>query len=390
MRHFILLVAILFLLFGGAYPSQVQAEPNQQIDAEPFYGDVICSPDYYNGQELDCLPLGPSQTISSVIAQGLPYPILDLPVSKPNPELANLNIAFAKINIENTTPAAIFSSLDGAVEGLSPSRYLQPGETVWVSYIQRQDVNGGHYVMLASGEWMRASPGDYSRFSGMVFHANPRNNFGWIIDQAIPHSAPGYAAPEIQKMYYREMVVQVYQVTEMDGTDWYQIGADEWVERRYIRQVDVSTTPPEGVDNGRWIEVNLYEQTLAVYENNQLVFASLIATGAEPYFTQPGLHKIYLKKELETMTGAFEADKTDFYYLADVPWTMYFDGAVALHGAYWRAVFGYPQSHGCVNLSIVDAHWLYNWAQDGDYVYVWDPSGATPTDPEYYGKVGAY
>ena len=87
-------------------------------------------------------------------------------------------------------------------------------------------------------------------------------------------------------------------------------------------------------------EVNLYEQTLSVYDQNQLVFATLIATGAEPYFTQPGLHQIYLKKELETMTGAFEADKSDYYYLADVPWTMYYDGARALHGAYWRAVYG--------------------------------------------------
>ena len=41
----------------------------------------------------------------------------------------------------------------------------------------------------------------------------------------------------------------------------------------------------------------------------------------------------------------------DFYYLEDVPWTMYFDEARALHGAYWHNGFGYPHSHGCVNLS---------------------------------------
>lgn len=79
------------------------------------------------------------------------------------------------------------------------------------------------------------------------------------------------------------------------------------------------------------------------------------------------------------------SDLSDFYYLDNVPWTMYFDQARALHGAYWRTRFGYPQSHGCVNLSLGDAHWLFNWATVGDWVYVHDPSGKTPTDPSLYG-----
>jgi lipoprotein-anchoring transpeptidase ErfK/SrfK len=68
---------------------------------------------------------------------------------------------------------------------------------------------------------------------------------------------------------------------------------------------------------------------------------------------------------------------------------MYFDGARALHAAYWRTRFGYPQSHGCVNLSMGDAHWLFLWAHEGDWVYVHDPSGKTPTDPALY-TGGAY
>ncbi len=385
------ILIILSLLIINLLPvASVNAAPVAFTGEEPFFGETVCPPDIYLQQDLDCLPAGPSQTIAEVVAQGIPYPQLDLPASHPSQDLANLGMAFARINIDSATPAAIYPTLEGAVSGESPTRFIQPGVTVYVSYIQRTDVEGGHYVMLASGEWMRASPGDFSRFSGLVFHANPRNDFGWIIDQAIPRMEPGYQSPELPFTYYRETLVQVYQTMEMDGTTWYKTGANEWVERRYIRIVDVNFSPPEGVDNGRWIEVNLYEQTLAVYDNNQLVFATLIATGAEPYFTQPGVHKIYLKKETETMTGAFEADKSDYYFLADVPWTMYYDGARALHGAYWRAVFGYPQSHGCVNLSIIDSHWLFDWAKDGDYVYVWDPSGATPTDPAFYSNIAAY
>ena len=43
---------------------------------------------------------------------------------------------------------------------------------------------------------------------------------------------------------------------------------------------------------------------------------------------------------------------------------MYFDGDIGLHGTYWHDGFGYRQSHGCVNLSVTDAKWLYEWAAD--------------------------
>jgi lipoprotein-anchoring transpeptidase ErfK/SrfK len=98
---------------------------------------------------------------------------------------------------------------------------------------------------------------------------------------------------------------------------------------------------------------------------------------------------IYKKVDAGEMRGAFEADRSDFYYLEDVPWTLYFDKARALHAAYWRTRFGFAQSHGCVNLSPGDAHWLFDWSQEGDWVYVHDPSGETPTDPAFYGEGGA-
>jgi hypothetical protein len=64
-------------------------------------------------------------------------------------------------------------------------------------------------------------------------------------------------------------------------------------------------------------------------------------------------------KETEDMSGAFEADRSDYYYLEKVPYTLYFDKARAIHGAYWRTSLGYEQSHGCVNMSIGDAAWVF-------------------------------
>ena len=47
--------------------------------------------------------------------------------------------------------------------------------------------------------------------------------------------------------------------------------------------------------------------------------------------------------------------------IQDVPWTMYFYESYALHGAFWHDGFGRVRSHGCVNLSPEDAHWLFDW-----------------------------
>jgi lipoprotein-anchoring transpeptidase ErfK/SrfK len=134
----------------------------------------------------------------------------------------------------------------------------------------------------------------------------------------------------------------------------------------------------------RWIRINLFEQTLAAYDGGRLVFDTLVASGLPSWYTRPGVFQVYKKVDTQPMSGAFAADRSDYYYLEDVPWVLYFDRARALHGTYWHDGFGYPRSHGCVNLSIGDAHWLYEWAGIGTWVQVYDPSGKTPTDPSFY------
>jgi hypothetical protein len=51
------------------------------------------------------------------------------------------------------------------------------------------------------------------------------------------------------------------------------------------------------------------------------------------------------------------------YELRDVPWIQYFESGYALHGAYWHDVFGIPRSHGCINLSPIDAFVVFNWTE---------------------------
>lgn len=119
--------------------------------------------------------------------------------------------------------------------------------------------------------------------------------------------------------------------------------------------------------NARWIDVNLTTQTLVAYENDTPVYDTLISSGMWPYLTVTGQFHIYLRLASQNMSGYHLGYD---YYLPDVPYVMYFYQDYALHGAYWHHSFGTPMSHGCVNLDLDTAAWLYDFASVGTLVKV--------------------
>ncbi len=128
--------------------------------------------------------------------------------------------------------------------------------------------------------------------------------------------------------------------------------------------VPATPVPPiPGGDGERWIDVNLSQQRVYAYEGNVIVNSFLVSTGTWQYPTVTGQYRIYVKYRYTDMSGPG-------YYLANVPYTMYFYKGYALHGTYWHSNFGTPMSHGCINLSISDAGWLFNWASVGTLVNI--------------------
>ena len=375
MKRTLLVVVSLGLLTMTNTKQSASAWQISQQD-EPESGAVVCAPSAFPSSQDGCFPLGPSQYLNDMAKLGITFPQRPLPAYKPDPTLTQLPYQY--FNLENDY-VPIYSSPGDRGAGINQ----YPPGFVYVSYLDRVDENGIYYL-LPNGGWIPgkgARVGEISGFQGLAFHATPRNSFGWPFEQIPVKSGPGYNTPETGIWLNPYSIVQIYDTQNVDNSDWNLIGPNQWIEARKVAQVVINTIPPDGVTTNRWIDVNLAEQTLAVYDNRELVFATVIASGLEPFWTKPGLFQIFQKKETETMRNN---DPSDFYYLDNVPWTMYFDGARALHGAYWRTRFGYPQSHGCINLSVGDSHWLFNWAVEGDWVYVHDPSGLTPTDPSLY------
>ena len=114
---------------------------------------------------------------------------------------------------------------------------------------------------------------------------------------------------------------------------------------------------------GRWIDINLSQQRLTAYQGNSPVFSTLISSGVAGRRTPTGRFAVRSKIPAQRMTGPG-------YNLPGVPYVMYFAGANAIHGTYWHNNFGRPMSHGCVNMRIPEAKWIYRWASIGTPVSV--------------------
>ncbi len=385
-RKISLLLVVCALLLG-VFPTGTGQAASAETDGS-FYDLPLCLPGLYPTDPDDCLALGASQSVKRLADEGIPYILEELPAASPDYALTELPVWVAKIVAGTSEAVPVYASLDEARNGGTPLRTLAAGPMRYVSMVNQVSDGNRILVQLESGEWMQAQPiYSWTRFQGLRFSRTPRNEFGWIVNDAESYTAPGYASPKTGKVHAKYDVIQIYQVAEADGYEWYRINQDEWVSSHKSRRVVVDTTPPEGITGDRWINIDLGNFTLSVYEGGKLVFASLIASGLHPFYTQPGIFQIYKMYETVTMQDAYEADRSDFYHLQAVPWAMFYDRNTAIHGVYWPVVLGFNQSHGCVNMSPGDANWVYHWAKEGDWVYVHDPSGKTPTDPAYYGGV---
>ncbi len=126
--------------------------------------------------------------------------------------------------------------------------------------------------------------------------------------------------------------------------------------------------PPEPFGGGKWIEVNLSTQYMNVWQGNTWIAGSYVSTGRPGFDTPTGTWYINTKLVSQTMSGCIQGE---CYYVPNVPWVMYFTNwGHAIHGAYWHNNFGHVMSHGCVNLPVSFAEWLFWWTPIGTPVVI--------------------
>jgi hypothetical protein len=350
-------------LLALSEPRSPIEEAAQQLFAEGVDGAYICSRELVRRAPSQCPPYGPGTRATRIdfLRGQLPDPLPTLAVEEIEPtEDALTPYTFAYVR---PLPAAAYAHPEEAAAGLPPVREFLAGDN-WVSVVGSLTYDGVTWYEINPGEFVR---GDHialttpSSFSGIVLSEQPAYPFAWLNRDTRPATTPGGAARD-DIARYRYDLVTLYAQEPLGSQLWYMIGPDQWIEQSTTARVDVAP-PPEGVGPGeKWLEINTFEQTVAAYEGERMVFATLMSSGRPETWTPNGLTRIWGKFETTPMQNrAVTHDSPLWYYLEDVEWTQYFDGAYAIHAAYWHNSFGFTRSHGCVNLTIQDAKWLYEW-----------------------------
>lgn len=240
------------------------------------------------------------------------------------------------------------------------------------------------WIQSETGQWISTDDAYYKRpsyFSGVLLPEDWDQPFAWILDttgiwaSTVPGGPPDSTSGLVPLHYERYNIFA--KVLADDGWVYYMVGPNQWVKQVYMSVIK-PTTPPAGV-TGRWVAVDLFEQSLVAYDGSKPVFATLISSGLPAFSTREGLFNVWARLPNDSMSGA--AGAPDAYALQSVPWVQYFDDGISLHGTYWHDFFGYRRSHGCVNLTISDARWVYQFlTTDGtpnaegvipNYVYVY-------------------
>lgn len=126
-------------------------------------------------------------------------------------------------------------------------------------------------------------------------------------------------------------------------------------------------------------------QSLALYDHGHVILTSDVTTGGPGLETSLGVYHIYFKASPFTFHSPWPPSSPYYYLPTDVQYWMPFDGGQGLHDASWRSNFGpgsnfaptdlgtgnYIQgTHGCVNLPLATAQFVWDWAPVGTAVVV--------------------
>jgi L,D-transpeptidase catalytic domain len=125
---------------------------------------------------------------------------------------------------------------------------------------------------------------------------------------------------------------------------------------------------PPAPGGGRAVVVSLSQQALWAYEDGAVVRSTYVSTGKEKFRTPAGFYTVNSKVPEQDMAGVIGGES---YNVPKVPDVLYFTNrGHAIHGTYWHENFGVPMSHGCINLPMDVADWMYAWAPLGMVVLI--------------------
>ncbi len=367
---------LLFLLFVAAVPVLAQ-----EATVEPT---VTFAPDSAVPQ------VAPPDVCAYTPGQPHTQDCLDFMAANPKPDLQNIEQDRSTLSLYSfwrvgPDPVNKYDAPNGNVTSQIPAGF---------NFVTAIDTSVEGWLKIQGGEWVSTSVARYvqpSYFTGVLLPEDWSMPFAWVLDTTQIYASLEPGGPSSSESGYltkRYDIVNIFaEAYDSEGWRWYLIGPNQWIKQTFVSKIKpVEARPADAKD--RWVSVDLYEQTLIAYEDDKPVFATLISSGLPAWSTNEGIFNIWARLPNDRMSGATGAP--DAYDLQTVPWVMYFDDSISLHGTYWHDLFGYRRSHGCVNLSISDARWVFEWTEGGKpqadgsivspvYVYSSGAFGGPPT-----------
>ncbi len=126
--------------------------------------------------------------------------------------------------------------------------------------------------------------------------------------------------------------------------------------------------------NEKMITVDLGAQQLTAWQDGKIQHQTKVSSGMRLTPTVKGSFKIWAKVPIQDMRGPSpykDIYPSGRYLVKNVPHVLYFHQGYAIHGAYWHNNFGRVASHGCVNVPLKSAEWLFGFADVGTRVEVY-------------------
>lgn len=265
----------------------------------------------------------------------------------------------------------------------------------------------------------KVKPDAGSPFHGIELGGESSLPFAWVRGrEASVYTLSGERLVKTEEILARRAVTKVTgKVVVQGGSRFRELEPGKWARLEDLGAVLLPTEFPPAANQGeKWIEVSIENQTLVLWEGKKPVYATLVSTGqdglGDPKTTKStvrGTFRIRTKHVTATMDSNGEESEGEeavsekgegpkgrakkepkakqevpkeeakgaskdeagkavrrgqgTFELRDVPWIQYFEHGYALHAAYWHDVFGVARSHGCINLSPIDAHRVFFWTE---------------------------
>jgi hypothetical protein len=170
---------------------------------------------------------------------------------------------------------------------------------------------------------------------------------------------------------------QAYKANTLDKTPWMQAHSTDLQLLQHYNYMQQNV-----------VVVSLSEQVMRVYEHGKLIEAFRVTTGRPEKPSLPGNWSV--EEKLSPTVFKSDEPKDSPYWYPDTPITyamLYHSGGYFIHDSWWRDDYGpdtqfphvdssgdsfsFDGSHGCINVSTVDAAWIYHFVDIHTHVVIY-------------------